>query len=132
MNQVIHEVVDLIPGVLEKQHVSLEMELRPSLPAVLGDRVQLQQVLLNLIMNGVEAMSTVRNRPRELAIDPMPGELGLKVAVQDFGTGLDPHNIEHIFDTFFTTKPHGMGMGLSISRSIIEAHGGPLWAAEIL
>ena len=130
MNQVIHEVLDLIPGVLEKQNVDLQMELRPSLPAVLGDRVQLQQVLLNLIMNGVEAMSKVRNRPRELAIRSDAGESGLEVAVQDSGTGLDPHNIEHIFDTFFTTKPDGMGMGLSICRSIIEAHKGRLWASR--
>ena len=130
INLVIQEVLNLIPGVLENQHVSLEMELRPSLPAVLGDRVQLQQVVLNLIMNGIEAMSAVPDRPRALFIRSDARELGLEVTVQDSGIGLDPPNIDHIFDTFFTTKPNGMGMGLSICRSIIEAHRGRLWASQ--
>jgi PAS domain S-box-containing protein len=130
INLVIQEVLDIIPRVLEKQHVSLEMELRPALPPVLGDRVQLQQVVLNLIMNGIEAMSAVPNRPRALVIHSDARESGLEVTIQDSGTGLDPRNIDHIFDTFFTTKPNGMGMGLSICRSIIEAHRGRLWASQ--
>jgi PAS domain S-box-containing protein len=130
INLVIQEVLDIIPGVLEKQHVSLEMELRPALPSVLGDRVQLQQVVLNLIMNGIEAMSAVPDRPRTLVIRSDARESGLEVTVQDSGIGLDPRNIDHIFDTFFTTKPNGMGMGLSVCRSIIEAHRGRLWASR--
>jgi PAS domain S-box-containing protein len=130
MNQVIHQVLALIPGVLEKQHVSVEMELRPALPPVLGDQVQLQQVLLNLIMNGVEAMNTILDRPRVLTIRSDVRESGLEFTVQDSGSGLDPGHIEHIFDTFFTTKKSGIGMGLSISRSIIEAHNGRLWASS--
>jgi signal transduction histidine kinase len=130
INLVIQEVLDMIPRVLEKQHVSLEMELGPALPLVLGDRVQLQQVVLNLIMNGIEAMSAVPDRPRALVIRSDARELGLEVTVQDSGIGLDPRNLDHIFDTFFTTKPNGMGMGLSICRSIIEAHRGRLWASR--
>jgi len=127
INLVIQEVLDIIPRVLENHHVSLEMELWPALPWVLGDRVQLQQVVLNLIMNGIEAMSAV---PRALVIRSGARESGLEVTVQDSGIGLDPRNIDHIFDTFFTTKPNGMGMGLSICRSIIEAHRGRLWVSR--
>ena len=130
INQVIQEVLDIIPRVLEKQHVSLEMELQSALPPVLGDRVQLQQVVLNLIMNGIEAMSAIPDRSRALVIRSDARESGLEVTVQDSGIGLDPRNIDHIFDTFFTTKPNGMGMGLSICRSIIEAHRGRLWASQ--
>jgi len=96
---------------------------------VLGDRVQLQQVLLNLLMNGIDAMSSVMERPRQLLIRATwAGREGVLVAVQDSGIGLDPHTLERIFDAFYTTKPTGMGMGLSISRTIIKAHGGRLWA----
>ncbi|MGZ6075500.1 MAG: PAS domain S-box protein, partial [Isosphaeraceae bacterium] len=130
INLVIQDVLDIIPRVLERQHVSLEIELRPSLPPVLGDRVQLQQVVLNLIMNGIEAMSAVPDRPRALVIRSDARESGLEVTIQDSGMGLDPRIIDHIFDTFFTTKPNGMGMGLSICRSIIEAHRGRLWASR--
>jgi signal transduction histidine kinase len=96
---------------------------------VLGDRIQLQQVLLNLVMNGVEAMSAVADRPRELRIESgTHGPQGIFVAVRDSGIGLDPQTVERLFEAFFTTKPEGMGMGLSISCTIIEAHGGRLWA----
>ena len=111
-----------------------ESEARPSLPAadvlpVLGDRVQLQQVILNLVMNGVEAMASVADRPRELLIRSRQHESDkVLVAVQDRGIGIDSQNLEKIFDTFFTTKSQGMGMGLAISRSIVENHGGQLWA----
>jgi PAS domain S-box-containing protein len=129
INQVIHEVLALIPHELEKQQVSLEMELEPAPPPVLGDRVQLQQVLLNLIMNGIEAMHTILDRPRILLIRSDAHESGLEVMVEDSGCGLDPQSVLHMFDTFFTTKVSGMGMGLPISRSIIEAHSGRLWAS---
>jgi len=96
---------------------------------VFGDRVQLQQVVLNLIMNGFEAISSVSERARELVITT--GNINaarVRVTVEDSGTGLDPNTIERIFDPFYTTKPAGMGMGLSISRSILQNHGGGLWA----
>jgi PAS domain S-box-containing protein len=129
INQVVHETLALIPGVVEKQHVLVEMDLLPAPPPVLGDRVQLQQVLLNLIMNGIEAMHSSLDRPRVLMIRSDASEAQLEVAVQDSGPGIDPQQVPHIFDTFFSTKANGMGMGLSISRSIIEAHRGRLWAS---
>jgi two-component system, LuxR family, sensor kinase FixL len=91
--------------------------------------VQLQQVLLNLIVNAIEAMSAVNNRPRELTIVSAQGTDGVVVEVRDSGIGLDPHRAERIFEAFYTTKAEGIGIGLSISRSIVEAHGGRLWAA---
>jgi signal transduction histidine kinase len=98
---------------------------------VLGDRVQLQQVFINLVMNGVEAMDSVDDRPRELLIRSQSHEGDhLLVAVQDAGVGIDPNTMDLLFSAFFTTKPGGMGMGLSISRSIIEGHGGRLWATS--
>ncbi|MEG9438727.1 PAS domain S-box protein [Edaphobacter sp. HDX4] len=128
INQVIREVLALIPNELEKQHVSLEVELVPTPPRVLMDRVQLQQVLLNLIMNGIEAMNVTFDRPRVLMIRSDARDSELEVMVKDSGSGLDPRHLPHIFDMFFTTKKSGMGMGLPISRSIIEAHSGRLWA----
>ena len=129
VNQIIQEVLDLTRGELEKHHVSVEAELQPTLPAILGDRVELQQVVLNLIMNGIESMGSIAPPARSLLIRSQDREShGLLVTVQDSGPGLDPTTIPYIFDAFFTTKPGGMGIGLSISRSIIEAHGGQLWA----
>jgi C4-dicarboxylate-specific signal transduction histidine kinase len=97
---------------------------------VLGDRIQLQQVVINLLMNGVEAMASITDRPRELVIRSQPHEGGqVLVAVLDSGIGIDSDTAEQLFSAFFTTKPSGMGMGLSISRSIIKAHGGRLWAS---
>jgi len=105
------------------------MQLGADLPPVLGDRVQLQQVMLNLVMNGIEAMSAVTDRPRELLVRSRQHESAkVLVAVQDSGIGIDRHNLEKIFNAFYTTKSQGMGMGLAISRSIIENHGGRLWA----
>ncbi len=128
INQVIREVLALAPGQLEKHNVSVRTELLPGLAPVRGDRIQLQQVLLNLIMNGVEAMTSVSDRSRVLVLRSQPHESGgVLVSVQDSGLGLDPKNIGHVFDAFFTTKPEGMGMGLPISRSIVETHGGRLW-----
>jgi PAS domain S-box-containing protein len=128
INEVIREVLSLAGGELERHHVSTRVDLHSGLPPVLGDRVQLQQVILNLIMNGMEAMNSITDRMRVLIIRSQIHESGkVAVAVQDCGEGLDPGHLPHIFDTFFTTKPTGMGMGLPISRSIVEAHGGRLW-----
>ena len=105
----------------------LRSELADDVPAVLADRIQLQQVMLNLIMNSIESMSSITDRPRDLLIRSTEHPEGLLIQVQDSGEGLDLAQADHIFDAFFSTKPQGLGMGLSISRSIIEAHGGRLW-----
>jgi signal transduction histidine kinase len=129
LNQTIKEVVTLTQGEMRKNGVALQTELGGDLSPVLGDRIQLQQLLLNLIVNGIEAMSSIADRPRQLAITSQNGETDqVRVAVRDSGVGLDPQSRERIFEAFFTTKPAGMGMGLSISRSIIQNHGGRLWA----
>jgi signal transduction histidine kinase len=105
------------------------MSLAEGLPRVLGDRVQLQQVILNLVMNGIEAMNTVADRPRNLIVRSNPyGSDRVLIAVEDSGIGLNPESLDHLFAAFFTTKPKGMGMGLAISRSIVENHSGRLWA----
>jgi signal transduction histidine kinase len=109
--------------------VSLRMELAPALPTILGDRVQLQQVIINLVMNGIEAMQSVADRPRELLIRSRQEEKQLVLeSVTDCGVGISAENADRLFNAFFTTKSSGMGMGLSICRSIMEAHGGRLWA----
>jgi signal transduction histidine kinase len=131
INEAIEEVVILTQSEVRRKKVALRMELAADLPPVMGDRVQLQQVVVNLILNAIEAMSTVEDRERDLLISTQPGEGGeVCVAVQDSGIGLDPKNVERIFDAFHTTKPGGLGMGLSISRSIVERHGGRLWAVS--
>ncbi len=108
----------------------MRTELAPALPTIRADRVQLQQVIINLVMNGIEAMQSVTDRPRELVIRSRPGEAQqVLVSVTDCGVGISPENADQLFTAFFTTKSSGMGMGLSICRSIIEAHGGRLWAA---
>jgi PAS domain S-box-containing protein len=129
INDLIEGVVPLVRLELLKHRVLVRTDLTSALPPVLGDRVQLQQVLINLVMNAVEAMAAVDDRPRELVIrSEADDEDRILVAVQDAGVGLDPSHADHLFTAFFTTKPNGMGMGLAISRSIIEAHGGQLWA----
>ncbi|HZE71546.1 MAG TPA: PAS domain S-box protein [Pyrinomonadaceae bacterium] len=131
INDAIQEVIALVSSDVLRSNVELKAELAADPPAVVGDRIQLQQVILNLILNGKDAMSSVKTRPRELLITSREGNAGeLLVAVRDTGNGLDPQNVERIFDPFFTTKPEGMGLGLSISRTIIEAHGGRLWATQ--
>jgi signal transduction histidine kinase len=106
-------------------------ELAIDLAPVPGDRVQLRQVALNLAMNGIDALKGVMDRPRELLVRSQPhGSSSVLVAVQDSGVGLDPTAMERLFEPFYTTKPEGMGMGLRISRSIVEAHGGRLWASQ--
>jgi signal transduction histidine kinase len=130
VNDVIEDVLVLVRGEIQRGGVSLRTELLPDLPHVVADRTQLQQVFLNLIMNAVEAMGAVSNRERLLVVksdvhDPKT----VMIMVEDSGTGIDPSEAERIFDAFFTTKSDGMGMGLVICRSIIEAHGGRLWAS---
>jgi PAS domain S-box-containing protein len=129
INQIIRDVVTLTRNEATGKGVSLRMELGAGLPPVLGDRVQLQQVILNLIMNGIEATSSATGRPRELLISSRQHESDKAlVAVRDSGVGLDGQDLEKLFDAFYTTKPQGLGMGLAISRSIVEDHGGQLWA----
>ncbi len=129
VNDVIRDVVPLIGTEMRSHEVSLRIDLAPALPPVLADRVQLQQVLINLVMNGIEAMAFIDGRSRELVICSQPGDdYHVVVAVQDAGVGIDAQKADQLFSAFYTTKPDGMGMGLSISRSIIEAHGGRLWA----
>jgi signal transduction histidine kinase len=126
---VIGEVIALVQPEVVRRRVALRTIFADGLPAVRGDRVQLQQVLLNLIMNSIEAMTPVTDRPRELELTAERHESGgVLVGIRDSGIGFDPQTSDRLFEAFFTTKPTGMGMGLSISRSIIEAHGGRLWA----
>jgi C4-dicarboxylate-specific signal transduction histidine kinase len=130
INDVIADVLSFARGELLAKGVSVRLALLESLPGIVGDRVQLQQVMLNLVMNAVEAMASVTDRERVLAIRSQRADDGSPImTVEDSGLGLDAANAEHIFDAFFTTKPSGMGMGLSISTSIVEAHGGRLWAS---
>ncbi|HXM94851.1 MAG TPA: ATP-binding protein [Candidatus Dormibacteraeota bacterium] len=130
VNPVIREMVVILRSEAMRYSISLRTELAEDLPQVMGDRVQLQQVLMNLMMNGIEAMKDV-NGIRELAIKSQRAENEqVLVSVSDTGVGLPPHQTDQIFNAFFTTKPHGTGMGLRISRSIIESHGGRLWAAD--
>ena len=132
VNEAIKDIVTLAQNEVRRNNVALRTELAANLPSVMSDRVQLQQVVLNLILNGIEAMSTVQDHPRELVIRTQRGEDDdeICVAVQDSGIGLDPRSRERIFDPFHTTKPGGLGLGLSISRSIVESHGGRLWAVS--
>jgi signal transduction histidine kinase len=127
INDVIQEVLSLIGSELTRNRVTLRRELRPDLPPVVGDRVQLQQVLLNLIMNAIDSMAQV-NTIRNLILQSGLADRGeVLVMVRDTGGGLDPQSLEQVFEAFFTTKADGVGMGLSISRTIVEAHGGRLW-----
>ena len=130
INEVITETASLVRGEVQRKGVSLNTELAANLPAVFGDRIQLQQVILNLAINGKEAMTGSEVQPRRLVIQSKLAEHGeILVSVADTGPGIDPQQTARLFAPFFTTKPEGLGMGLSISRSIIEAHGGHLWAA---
>ena len=129
LNKVIVEVLALAQNEARRNRVFMKRELASDLPPVIGDRVQLQQVILNLIMNGLEAMAKVNEGARELTVSSSRDESdNLIVAVRDSGVGLDQADLERVFDAFFTTKPDGMGMGLAICRTIIESHGGRLWA----
>jgi C4-dicarboxylate-specific signal transduction histidine kinase len=129
LNEVIIEVLALAQNEARRHRVSLNRQLMENLPRVRGDRVQLQQVVLNLIMNGLEAIARSKNGTRELSISSGTDDANnVIIAVRDSGEGLDTANLERVFDAFYTTKPEGMGMGLAISRTIIESHGGRLWA----
>jgi C4-dicarboxylate-specific signal transduction histidine kinase len=149
LNETIGEVIAMARNAVQRNRVLLQTQLADDLPLILGDRVQLQQVILNLLINAIEAMSGVGEGPRELwvsseKVTEIPGELEEKTlndkalaeaefthvlaAVRDSGPGLDPNGLDRLFDAFYTTKPQGLGMGLAISHSIIEAHGGRLWA----
>jgi signal transduction histidine kinase len=130
INQVVLEVISMIQGELHRNRVQLQTALARDLPEVPGDRVQLQQMILNLILNAVDAMSGVADRPRELVVGSGASDSDVFVEVRDSGSGLDAANLDRLFDSFYTTKPNGMGMGLSISRSIVEAHGGRLVATQ--
>src|SRR5260221_634515 len=128
VNEVVREVIALVRGELISHQVSVRTEFAPALPMILGDRVQLQQVIINLVMNGIEAMQSVTDRPRELVIRSGQDETQqVLVSVTDCGVGISAENADRLFNAFFTTKASGMGMGLSICRSIMEAHGGRLW-----
>jgi two-component system sensor histidine kinase/response regulator len=130
INEVIQEVTGLIRSELARNRISLMTDLTADL-RVRGDRVQLQQVLINLIMNSINAMRTLTGQPRQLLIKSAKHSDGVLVQVQDSGPGIDPGQVDRIFDPFFTTRAEGIGMGLSISRSIIESHGGRLWAVAV-
>ena len=130
MNELIREMIALLRSQGTRYSVSMRTELSEDLPQIMGDRVQLQQVLMNLMINGIEAMKDVDGR-RELAVKSQRAEdEQLMVSVSDTGVGLPSQQGDQIFNAFFTTKPHGTGMGLRISRSIVESHGGRLWATD--
>jgi C4-dicarboxylate-specific signal transduction histidine kinase len=129
MNEAIREVIALTRSEAVKNRVALQVQFAERLPSIEGDRVQLQQVMLNLIINAIEAIGAIDEGSRELLISTGRAEAGgVFVAVRDSGAGLSPQDLEHVFDAFYTTKSGGMGMGLAICRSIIEAHGGRVWA----
>jgi signal transduction histidine kinase len=131
LNELIREVVNLTRSQMNRKGVLVKLELAEQLPAVLGDRVQLQQVILNLMTNGADAMEHLERDRRELVIRSAADDVGnVRVSVQDRGVGIDARNSECLFDSFFTTKPGGMGMGLAICKSITESHGGRIWASR--
>jgi len=129
INETIQEVLALAHSEVQRNGVALKTQLSDEAPVILADRIQLQQVMLNLLMNAIEALGEAGEGPRELVVRSSPdGSQGVLVSVQDSGPGLDLQNLNRLFEAFYTTKPHGLGMGLAISRSIVEAHGGRLWA----
>jgi PAS domain S-box-containing protein len=130
VNDLIREVLILIKHEVQRNRVMLHTDLTEGPTGVVGDRVQLQQVVLNLLMNAIEATSSAAESPKEVLVTSRSEASQVIVAVQDSGVGIDPENSSQLFNPFFTTKPHGMGMGLAISRSTIQSHGGRLWAAS--
>jgi signal transduction histidine kinase len=153
LNELIQEVLTLAQTELQKNRISLRTQFANDLPTVIGDKIQLQQVVLNLVLNGIEAMSEVAEDPRELCVSSQkvteiaggtgketiegnaltdPESASVLIAVRDSGPGLDATELLRVFETFYTTKSQGMGLGLAISRSIIEAHHGRLWVTANL
>jgi signal transduction histidine kinase len=128
LNQSVREVVSMLLSELQRSHATLQLELAEHLPSVIGDPVQLQQVIVNLLLNASEAMRDNGERPRQVVIKTWKGPCGACLSVQDSGVGLQDQDIERLFEAFYTSKTDGIGIGLSVSRSIIEAHGGRLWA----
>jgi signal transduction histidine kinase len=129
LSEAVAEVIALSMSELQRNRVILRSELSDGVPPVMGDRVQLQQVVLNLLINALDAMKGVDDRPRQLAIRTEQDEGDrVRLIVQDTGVGLDPQTVDRLFEAFYTTKSGGMGIGLSVSRSIIEGHHGRLWA----
>ena len=129
VNETIHEVIALARSEIQRNGVGLETKLSEHVPLILADRIELQQVILNLVMNAVEAMSGLSDGPRELLVrSGTDGSEHVVISVQDSGPVFDPKSLDHLFEAFYTTKPQGLGMGLAISRSLVEAHGGRLWA----
>ena len=129
LNATIRDALALARSEVQRHGVVLETHLAADVPLILGDRIQVQQVLLNLLMNAIEALSGVAEGPRELWVSSeLVAATEVVIAVRDSGPGFDPQHIDRLFDAFYTTKPHGLGLGLAISRRIIEAHGGRLWA----
>jgi two-component system, LuxR family, sensor kinase FixL len=130
INDVINDVAQLLQREILEHLITLQLELAPEPLRIAGDRVQLQQVIINLVMNGMEAMSSVTDRSRDLVIRSRKQEADqVMVEVEDSGVGIDPEDASRLFNAFFTTKPDGMGMGLSVSRTIIQIHGGRIWAS---
>lgn len=131
VNEIVQEVLKLVRSDLVNQNFTSQTELAPYLPVIRGDRVQLQQVLLNLVMNGCDAMAGAARNNRQLTISTeLSGDDSVHVSVADRGGGIDPEKLELVFEPFFTTKPHGLGLGLAVCRTIITAHGGKLWATN--
>jgi C4-dicarboxylate-specific signal transduction histidine kinase len=129
LNDAAQEVIAMSSAELRRSRSVLQTEFARSLPAISGDRVQLQQVILNLLLNAADAMDGVEDRPRTLRVrTQVDGSDSVRVLVQDSGVGLDPHGVDKLFEAFYTTKAHGLGIGLAVSRSIIESHKGKLWA----
>jgi signal transduction histidine kinase len=129
LNDAANEVIALSAGELQRSRALVQTEFAPNLPLVNADRVQLQQVILNLLLNAADAMAAVEDRPRTLLLrTSLEGHGSVKLAVRDCGTGVDPQAVDQLFDAFYTTKANGMGIGLSICRSIITSHEGSLWA----
>jgi signal transduction histidine kinase len=129
LTEAILEVIALSSSDLRRSRVIVQQELAADLPPLFGDRVQLQQVILNLMLNAADAMSRVDDRPRQLVVSAArDGGERVRVSVQDAGVGFDPRSVDKLFDAFYTTKSGGMGIGLSVSRSIIEEHQGRIWA----
>ena len=127
-NELIREMIGMLSGEAKRHVISMRAELDPDLPQVMADRVQLQQVLMNLMLNGIDAMKDTSGA-HELTIKSETDAAQPMISVRDTGAGLLPEHVDQIFNTFFTTKDHGIGMGLPISRSIVESHGGRLWVA---